>query len=216
MAIEASFTLDTAEFPLSIVFEKSPDATIELDRVVPTNNAVIPYFWIYAEDIEELTTDMSGDKGVDELRVIDEVEGQMLVRIDWNLDHPSVLTAIVHTDVTLLSGIGDAENWTFEIRSSDHKTVSEFQSYCTDNDIPIELTQLHALSSLKSDREYDLTEGQRKALVLAYSRGYFDSPRDATQVDLAEELEISRQAVSSRLQRGLRRLVASTLITSQE
>ena len=216
MAIEASFTLDQPEFPLNMVFDKSPDATIELDRVVPTSNAVIPYFWIYAENIEELPTDLSGDEGVDELTVIDEVEGQMLVRIDWNLDHPSVLTAIVHTDVTLLSGIGDSENWTFEVRSSDHKTVSEFQSYCIENNIPIELTQLHALSSLKSDREYDLTDGQRSALVLAYSRGYFDSPRDATQDDLADELDITRQAVSSRLQRGLRRLVASTLITSQE
>ncbi len=216
MAIEASFTLDTPEFPLSTVFEELPDATIELDRVVPTSDAVIPYFWIYAENIEKLTTDLSGDKGVDKLKVIDKVEGQLLVRIDCNLDHPSVLTAIVHTDVTLLSGIGDAENWTFEVRSRDHKTASEFQSYCIDNGIPVELTQLHALSSLKSDREYDLTEGQRTALVLAYSRGYFDSPRDATQDDLADELDITRQAVSSRLQRGLRRLVASTLITSQE
>ncbi len=140
----------------------------------------------------------------------------MLVRIDWNLDHESVLTAIVNTDVTLLSGLGDAENWTFEVRSSDQKNVSAFQTYCHGNDVPIKLSQLHALSPLELDREYDLTDGQRKALVLAYSRGYFDSPRDATQDDLADELDISRQAVSSRLQRGLRRLVASTLITSQE
>ena len=61
-----------------------------------------------------------------------------------------------------------------------------------------------------------LTDEQREALLAAYEQGYFDSPRDATQADLADELEISRQAVSSRLQRGVRRLVASTLITSQE
>jgi predicted DNA binding protein len=216
MAIEASFTLDQPQFPLNDVFEELPDASIELDRVVPTKDAVVPYFWIYSENISELSSDLSDDEGVDEFKVIDELAEQMLVRIDWNLDHESVLTAIVNTDVTLLSGLGDEENWTFEVRSSDQKKVSEFQTYCQENDIPIKLTQLHALSPLESDREYDLTEGQRKALVLAYSRGYFDSPRDATQDDLADELEISRQAVSSRLQRGLRRLVASTLITSQE
>lgn len=216
MAIEASFTIDQPEFPLNAVFEELPDATIELDRVVPTSDAVIPYFWIYAEHIDELTTDLSEDEGVLEFKVIDELEAQMLVRIDWNLDHESVLTAIVETDVTLLSGIGDEENWTFELRSSDQQNISEFQSYCRENDVPVQLTQLHALSPLESDREYDLTDGQRDALVLAYSRGYFDSPRNATQDDLADELEISRQAVSSRLHRGLRRLVASTLITSQE
>ena len=216
MAIEASFTVDQPEFPLNAVFEELPDATIELDRVVPTSDAVVPYFWIYAENIDGFTADLSQDDAVEAFNVIDELEEQMFVRIDWNLDYESVLTAIVNTDVILLSGIGKEENWTFEVRSKDQTTVSNFQTYCVENDIPVELTQLHALSPLKSDRDYDLTEGQRTALVLAYSQGYFDSPRGATQDDLADDLEISRQAVSSRLRRGLRRLVASTLITSRE
>lgn len=216
MAVEASFTIDQDDFPLSAVFEQLPDATIKLDRVVPTNNAVIPYFWIRADDTTKLTTDLTEDIGVDQIKIIDEVEDTMFVRIDWNLDHESVLTAIVNTDVTLLSGHGDEERWTFEIRASKQAEISAFQTYCRDHSIPIELTQLHALASLKSDEEYDLTEGQREALVLAYSRGYFDSPRDANQDDLAAELGITRQAVASRLQRGLRRLVASTVISSQE
>lgn len=216
MAIEASFTIEQADFPLSAVFENLPEATIELDRVVPTSNAVIPYFWIYADDTANLTTDLSEDIGVDQVKIIDEVEDQIFVRIDWNLDHESVLTAIVNTDVTLLSGIGNNEQWTFEVRASAQEEISEFQTYCHDRDIPLQLTQLHALASLDSDREFDLTEGQQQALVLAYSRGYFDSPRDATQEDLADELEITRQAVSSRLQRGIRRLVASTLIAAEE
>lgn len=216
MAIEASFTIQQDDFPLSGVFEQFSDATIELDRVVPTSDAVIPYFWIYTDDSEDLTTDLDEDAGIEQLNIIDNVEGQIFLRIDWNLAHESVLTAIVNTDVTLLSGRGNAEQWTFEVRASEQQEISDFQTYCREQEIPIELTQLHALSSLKSDREYDLTEGQRKALVLGYSRGYFDSPRDATQEDLADELEITRQAVSSRLQRGLRRLVASTLITPGE
>ncbi|OAQ54247.1 hypothetical protein HTG_01545 [Natrinema mahii] len=213
MAIEASFTIDRTEFPLTAVFEAFPDATIELDRVVPTDDAVVPYFWISAAGIDELTADLSEDKGIETVKIIDRLEAQLFVRIDWNLDYASVLTGLVETDVTLLSGFGDSENWTFEVRSADQAAVAEFQSYCHANEIPVRLAQLHALSPLESDGEYDLTEGQRTALVLAYSRGYFDSPRKATQADLADELDISRQAVSSRLQRGLRRLVASSLIT---
>ena len=216
MAIEASFTIDRADFPLDAVFDQLPDARIELDRVVPTNDAVIPYFWIYADDTTDLTADLSEEGGIDAIKVIDEVEKQMFVRIDWNLDHESVLTALVDTDVTLLSGRGDAEGWTFEVRANEQPEISEFQTYCRERDIPIELTELHAIASFGRDREYDLTDGQRKALILGYSRGYFDSPRDATQDDLAAELDITRQAVSSRLQRGTRRLVASTLITPQE
>ena len=215
MAIEATFTIPQADFPLSAVFEQMQDASIELDRVVPTENAVIPYFWIYADDTAHLTTDLSDDIGVNEVRIIDELEEQMLIRIEWNLDHESVLTAIVNTEVTLLAGIGDEAGWTFEIRAGDHHELSAFQSYCRNHDIPIQLTELHALSSLQADQEYDLTEGQREALVLGYTRGYFDTPRTATQEDIADELGITHQAVSSRLQRGIRRLIANTIITGE-
>ncbi|WP_256301828.1 helix-turn-helix domain-containing protein [Haloarchaeobius salinus] len=215
MAIEASFTVEHADFPLSAVFEQLTDVTIELDRIVPTGEAVIPYFWISADDTDKLTTDLSADTGIDQVKVIDRLEKQMFIRIDWNLAHESILTAIVSTEITLLSGIGKEKQWTFEVRASEQQDLSDFQTYCQDHGIPNELTELHAISSLKSDREYDLTDGQRKALVLAYSNGYFDSPRDATQADLAAELGITRQAVSSRLQRGMRRLVASTLITPE-
>jgi predicted DNA binding protein len=212
MAVKASFTTDQADFPLSAVFEQLSDVTIELDRVVPTSDGVIPYFWISADDTAKLTTDLSADIGIDQVKIIDQVEKQMLVRVDWNLNHESILTAIVNTDVSLLSGIGNSEQWTFELRASDQERLSDFQTYCREHDIPIELTELHAISPLNADREYDLTDDQKKILVVAYSRGYFDSPRGANQDDLAAELGITRQAVSSRLQRGIRRLVASTLI----
>jgi len=214
MAIEASFAIDQSDFPLSAIFDELPDATVELDRVVPTDDAVIPYFWIHAEEIDGFETDLADDAGVRSVAIIDEVEDQIFLRIEWDLSNESILTAMVDTPVTLISGIGDESRWTFEVRSADQKGVSEFQAYCRERDIPIELTELHALSSLRSDREYDLTEGQQRALVLAYTRGYFDSPREATQRDIADELGISHQAVSSRLQRGIRRLVASTLVTN--
>ena len=216
MAIEASITVEHADFPLSAVFEQLTEVTIELDRIVPTGEAVIPYFWISADDTTKLKTDLSADLGIEQVKVIDQLEKQMFVRIDWDLTHESILTAIVNTDITLLSGIGKEKQWTFEVRASEQQDLSDFQTYCQDHGIPIELTELHAISSLRSDREYDLTDGQRDALILAYSNGYFDSPRDATQDDLADELGITRQAVSSRLQRGMRRLVASTLITPEE
>lgn len=119
MAIEASFTVEQADFPLSAVFEQLSNVSIELDRVVPTSEAIVPYFWIYADDTAKLATDLSADIGIDQVKVIDQIEKQMFVRIDWNLDHKSVLTAIVNTDVSLLSGIGNNEQWTFELRASE-------------------------------------------------------------------------------------------------
>lgn len=216
MSIEASFTVDQSDFPLSAVFDELEGATIELDRVVPTTDAIVPYLWIHGGSPGGLTTDLAEDDGIHDVTLVDELDDHFIVRVSWDLGHASVLTAIVETDVVLLSGIGTGERWTFEVRASEQDELSAFQTYCRDHDVPIELTQLHELSALESDDEYDLTDGQRQVLELAYASGYFDSPRAATQGDIAEELGVSRQAVSSRLQRGMRRLLADTVATPGE
>ena len=212
MAIEASFTTTEGEFPLAAVFMDLPGAQIELDRVVPTNDAIVPYFWVTDAGVTEIDMSTVSHPGITDIRVIDTAEDNAFIRIDWDFGYESVLTAILETDAELISAIGKQEQWTFEIRGNDQQAVSDFRSYCHEHDIPIELTQLHALSPLQSGHEYDLTDAQREALTLGYARGYYDSPRQVTQQVLADELEITRQAVASRLQRGTRRLVASTVI----
>lgn len=212
MAVEASFVTTGGEFPLAEVFSKFPAAQIELDRVVPTDEVIVPYFWL--RDVDSSQVGMRGIEhpGIDDLRIIDDVDGEVLVRIDWDFDHESILTAIVETDVFLVSAIGQENRWTFDLRGEDQQAVSAFQSYCLDNGIPVELVQLHALSPLHADGGIDLTKAQRDALTLAYARGYYDTPREATQEDIAEELGISRQALASRLRRGTRRLITRSVI----
>ena len=48
--------------------------------------------------------------------------------------------------------------------------------------------------------------------MYAFEAGYYDIPRDATLEDIADELEISRQALANRLRRGYRNLIGTTLM----
>ena len=48
----------------------------------------------------------------------------------------------------------------------------------------------------------ELTDKQREALELAYAEGYFERPRRTNQAELADELGISKQALSCRLARA--------------
>ena len=124
------------------------------------------------------------------------------------------MKAITETDVVLLSGMGTAAEWTFELRADEREAVSAFQQYCQEHDIPVELTALHALSEMQTGAPHDLTEPQREALVLAYERGYYHSPRAVTLEELADDLGITGQSLGSRLRRGTHRLVGSTLVGS--
>ena len=216
MAIEATFTTTDGEFPLAAVFAEFPAAEIELDRVVPTDEFIIPYFWVRDVEIENISMDNVTHPGIHDIRVIDAVDEAAFIRIDWDLQYESVLTAIIKNDVNLISALGDKNQWSFEFRAESREALADFQSYCRAHDIPLELTKLHALSPFESGQEYDLTETQREAMTVAFTRGYYNSPREATRQDIANELGISPQAVGSRIQRGTRRLVASTLMSLEQ
>lgn len=212
MAAVAEFTIEADDFPLGKVFEDLPDVTIELERVVPTNNALVPYLWVREAKIDDIEGALNRHPELEEIELVDEVDREYLVKLTWNRDYQGVLKAITETDVTLLSGTGTEDNWALEIRGDDREAIAEFQHYCREHDVPMTLTSLHALSRMGSGTKYDLTDAQREALVLAYSYGYFRTPREAPLQEIAEELGITGQSLGSRLRRGTHRLIGSTLI----
>ncbi|MFB6118172.1 helix-turn-helix domain-containing protein [Halosegnis sp.] len=57
----------------------------------------------------------------------------------------------------------------------------------------------------------DLSETERETLEAAVDEGYFESPRDATLSDLAEQFDVSKSAVSKTLRRGEDKLLGSAV-----
>lgn len=215
MATVVEFTTPGDTFPLGRAFQRFPDVTVELERVVPTSRAVVPYVWVIGADDAEVSRIEDSFRDHPDLRsveLIDEVGGRYLLRVEWSKGYRGMLKAFAATDTNLISGKGSGDRWTFEIRSDDREGVSEFQRYCREQGIGIELTSVRTLSTLGTGSEHGLTEPQREALVLAFERGYFDSPRRSTLEEIAGELDITRQSVASRLRRGNRRLIGNTLI----
>ncbi|MDG5760669.1 helix-turn-helix domain-containing protein [Natronococcus sp. A-GB1] len=210
MAIEAAFDVSGEWFPLTCVFEELPDAIAELDRTVPTNGETIPYFWLRGPNVASFDPDAVSHPDIGAISVVETVGEERLVRVEWAPDRENLLTVLLESAVVLVSAVGTRRRWSFEIRGDDRESLAAFQSACREASIPIDLTRLQSLSS-RTDESDALTSAQREALLLAYERGYFDSPRQITQAELAAELDITRQSVSSRLQRGLRRLVGTTM-----
>jgi len=198
-------------FLLGRVFERFPGATVELERIVPTDERMIPYFWVRGidrEDVESLSETLPEEVVV---VLVDSVDGEHLVRATWDpASRQGILSGLAETELTLVSALGTDEKWQFELRADDHESITRFQSYCHDRGIPLRLVGLHALEPVR-EPGYGLTDKQREALLLAYERGYYASPRTATLEEVAGELGITRQALASRLRRGTRRLVEGTL-----
>ncbi len=213
MATVMEFTSPASEFPLGTVFENLPGVTVELERLIPHESLTIPYFWVRGAEAEDIEAAFETHAGIVAVELIDSVESEYLMRAEWEKEYFGVLSALAEANVAVLSGIGTKTGWHFEVRGESRAAISDFRTICQNSDIPIQITAIHALLPIQGDG-YELTDTQREALVMAYESGYFDSPRSASLEDIAEKLGISQQALSSRLRRGHRRLIAGALISS--
>jgi predicted DNA binding protein len=231
VTVIAEFTMDPEAFPLGRVFAESPGVRLELDRVVPNDDTVMPYFWVHrtAKDrslaaIERVFADLVELR---EVRLMDDLGHRGLFRAEWDPAYLGIMRAVSETGVTVLSASGSRERWTFEIRTDGADQLSAFDRFCRDNSVDVTLARLSQLSSAlrtggdDGDGDGDVTIGgltapQREALVLAYREGYYDDTRTTDLNALADQLGISRQALSARLRRGYRTLVRGTLLPGTE
>ncbi|MXV60778.1 bacterio-opsin activator [Natronorubrum sp. JWXQ-INN-674] len=212
MATVMEFTMPADEFPLGTIFENVPEVTLEMERLLPQETLIIPYFWVRGADPDDIEACFEAHPGVNSIDLIDSVEDEYLMRAEWDQEYAGILNALAEDNIAVLSAVGTKDGWDFEVRGESHEEISEFRTTAQEDGISIEITAVHALLPIQGD-DYELTDTQREALVLAYERGYFDSPREASLEDVAEELGITQQSLSSRLRRGHRRLIGGTLIT---
>lgn len=214
----AEFTLPAAEFPLGRVFEDRPGVTLELDRVVPSGDTVMPYFWVQDPD-RDLDGVLAVFTDLPELRsavLMEDLGEKGLFRAEWEPDYLGIMRAIAATGVTVLAASGSKDGWVFELRATTGDQLSAFQRYCEDHGIDVTLTRLSRLTEMTTGTEYGLTPGQHEALALAYHEGYYAEPRETDQETLAAQLGVTRQALSARLRRGYRNLIENTIIHSPE
>lgn len=209
MGTVAEFSVEGAEFALGRMFEGYPDVEVEVERIVPTDESVIPYVWVRNVDPGAVEHVARVHPAIREIEVVDSTDATHLCRMAWEPEYSGVLSVLTELDVTLLSAVGTASSWRIEVRAGDPGEIAALQAYWRDGGVPVTLVRLSAITPIETGTE--LTDAQREALALAHERGYFETPRRVTQADLAAELGISRQALGSRIRRGLDALLAQVL-----
>jgi predicted DNA binding protein len=212
MVTMAEFAVAPEDVPLSVVFDAFPGARIELERVVPRRGAVVPYVWVDGVDPAALAPLLERELDVEAV-LVETVDERSLVRLDWDRSRTADVVGIVtESDVSLIAAVGTAEGWRLRLRGDDHETVTELLERLRATGVSARPAAVETWRP-GDDRRYGMTTAQREAVLLAYELGYFASPRETTLEAVATELGISRQALSSRLRRGLGHLVEHTVAT---
>lgn len=212
MVVYAEFEIRADGFRIGRAFRRLPGVEVTLERIVPTDESVIPFMWVRGADAGDVVRVTKDEQAVEQITIVSrETSGSTLYRVVWNRAFRDTVVGIAEANMTLLSGRGTADAWWFEFRAANRRPISEFQDSLRANDVPIALHRLHEVEGGQERTLGHLTDPQIEALRLAFDRGYFDEPRAVTMESLAEELGITRQAFSGRLRRGFRALLLETL-----
>ncbi|WP_210408922.1 helix-turn-helix domain-containing protein [Halorhabdus rudnickae] len=198
---------------LQPTFAEYPDLSLELEGLHAGESTPFRLvFWARGVPAADLDASLADDPTVEDVRRLATTAEAPLYRTIHPGDLPavSIYNAAIEHDALLLAAISDGEGWDVRFRIPDRDALSALCERCRDLGVRVDVTSIH-------DRDeatcygFGLTPSQREIVTLAWNRGYFSVPRETTLASLANELDISQQAASERLRRGLWVLVSNTV-----
>ncbi|WP_226039733.1 helix-turn-helix domain-containing protein [Natrinema sp. DC36] len=215
MSVIVEFRVPSADFELGRILDVDGITSIELENLVPIGEAAVPLFWIHNSTRQSFLESVQRHPAVTSAAEVDVFDDRTLFTLDWDANHDHLFEGITESEGQLLSAIGTPDTWEFELRFPDHDALSGFRTDCEDAQISLEVQRVYNPTKPDAGPWYGLTELQREAITLAVRTGYYDIPRGCTTKELADELDISDQAVTERLRRAIMSLVRYTLVHTE-
>ncbi|WP_224268409.1 helix-turn-helix domain-containing protein [Haloprofundus salinisoli] len=210
MSVNVTFTVPTQACALGRSIGDDPQTRIEIDRIVPTGDTVMPFFWLLDGELDAFVSAARREPAIDRISIIDRVDNGALLSARWNHGAAGTLRGIVRNDGTLLEARATPVEWHFSVRFAGGDRATAFTQFCRENDVPISLTRVSPSADRRNDPLGGMTPEQRETIAVAYRAGYFDEPRRTTLDELASNFDISPRAVAGRLRRGQAKLIEAT------
>ena len=205
------------EFALSKTLTELPDMEFEVERIVASDSdRVMPFVWTGGEssEFDRLDEMLSADPTVEEERLLTELDGERLYQMNWVSQIRVVVQILVEQSGTILKAHGHDGQWLLRILFPDRDALSATHDFCEQYDLSLDIRNIFELRESPGGR-YGLTEEQYRTLVTAAEMGYYEVPRRVKLEELAEELDITHQALSELLRRGHDTLIKDTLLLEE-
>jgi predicted DNA binding protein len=209
-ASTARFELPAAGFALVELFERVPDATVELEPAVasPDDHALL---MIEADAHRAVDAALRSSPSVAAVERFGREEHRSRYRVTWEGHARRVLRGLVAEDVTLTRLHGASGRWKLRVLAPDRAAIA--RAYEVLEDLGCD-PNCRSITTFGGGwvNPAGVTEKQHQALARAFELGYYDIPRDITIEELGADLGISHQALSERFRRAYSQLVKETFI----
>lgn len=186
---------------LAAVSTDFSDAEFTILASQPTDDGVLEVVEVTTPDGDAIVRQFDDAPEVRSSEVLHSDEGMVLIQVVFPM--PSTYEARRATGNLPRFPLTIQDGWLSGDFIGSREQLSEFTTELAAADIPYEIvsfTQSYDASGL-------LTERQREFVTAAVERGYYDSPRGTTLVELAETFGVNQSAASGVLHRAEGRII---------
>lgn len=212
MSVIVELTIPSAAFELGQILRVKEPTQLTLETMVPLGGKPTPFVRIRNDARETFKRSVREHPSVNDIQLVNTHEDESLYALDWEPSDSSLLRRIFDLDAALLGATGTADTWGLELRFPTHAALSLFQDYYLEEDIEVAIERIYNPTKPDAGPWYGLTAPQRETLTYAVETGYYSLPRQISTQELADTFDISDQAVTERLRRGISTLVLNTLL----
>lgn len=197
-------TLATMRFPAeAFVLAETltrQGCTARVERAAFPDTGSTIHVWVDHDDAVEAA--LAADPTVDAYERLQEQDGEMLFELETG--HQVLLPCDVVQQVggTVLEAVGRDGEWVLDVRFPGRDGMAAANDMFDQYDVAVSYDSIVEFEETDEASRSVLTDSQREALSTALEAGYFEVPRKTTLRELAEDLDITHQALSERLRRG--------------
>ena len=216
MSTIAEFGIPAAEFALYETLERRSDMVFEVDRVVAHDTTrVVPFVRATRGEFDGLTEILETDSSVAEVELLAKVEGESYYRMVWT-DRAQVIGYMVaEQSATVHEAIASNGEWHLRVFFPERSGLAATSEYARENGFALDVARIYGLENFE-EAQHDLSERQYHTLTTAVERGYYDIPREMNAQELADDLNISHQALSERFRRAHKSLITNSLRVDED
>ena len=201
----ARFELPATGFALIELFERVPDAAVEIEPAVanPDDHALL---MIEADAHRDLDAALRSSPSIAAVERFGREEHRARYRVTWEGHARRVLRGLVAEGVTLIDLHGASGRWKLRVLAPDRAAIARAYEVLEDLGCDPNCRNITRFGDGLGNHA-GVTDKQHKALTRAFELGYYDVPRGLTIEELAADLGISHQALSERFRRAHKGLI---------
>lgn len=216
MSVIVELTIPSGAFELGRILRVEGATQITLETMVPLGGKPTPFIRIRNDEREMFERSVREHPSVNAIQLVNTHGDETLYSLDWEPSDTSLLRRILDLDAVLLDATGTADTWKLELRFPSHEALSKFQEFYIAEEIKVSIKRIYNPTKPDVGPWYGLTPPQRETLTHAVEAGYYSLPRQISTQELADTFDISDQAVTERLRRGISTIVMNTLLVDKQ